>query len=122
MKLFSYLVILLSIIVSINSTCQYDDDVVEPNRVRYDDDCYSRSFSSEEKAAGYYDCCLLERKIDAPKRKGREFRCIHLTRNQFDNIKSTANSFKESGVESVYIDCNSSYLKFALLNLILLFF
>ena len=122
MKLFSYLVILLSIIVSINSTCQYDDDVTEPSRVRYNSDCYKRTFSSEEQSANYYDCCLLEREIDEPSRRGREFRCIHLSRSEFDNIKSTVSKFTVSGVESVSIDCNSSYLKFALLSLILLFF
>ena len=79
------------------------------------DDCKDDSILETDKKLDYTHCCLYEQEnLDVK-------RCTKLTTRQYKNIGNYI-KIREEGNEYKYklkIDCNSSYLKFYLLSLIL---
>ena len=120
MKAIIILFISLCLFSFINLTCEPDE---ENNKIRDSDDCKDRAFSSEEIEDNKYKCCYMRTKVNLNTRKGKLYQCIGLTKNEYDVVKDLIKKYEaETGVDDVKIDCNSSYIKFGLLSLLLLFF
>ena len=120
-KILDKIIIILTILSFINSICNTEDDDV--TKIRDSEDCTKRSFSDDETYEGAYRCCLVEKEVSRVDFYGTEFSCIALTANDYDKVKDLVDTMeKENGVDDVSIDCNSKYLKFGLLSLVILLF
>ena len=117
MRKLEILCIIFCLISLINSTCQ---PIEENNKIRSKKDCVDRSFSEEEISHQAYKCCYMMQKINDNTRKGKEHSCYYITENDYKNIKKLIKQFKEEdGIDDVKINCNSSYLVYALIYLFL---
>ena len=117
MKIFDIIFISFCILSLINSTCTPDE---ENNKIRDEDDCINRNLSDEEKSVFRTRCCFMRRKLDDNTRKGKEYSCLAITENDYKNIKKLVKQYEdEPGVDDVKIDCKATYIKYALLSLIL---
>ena len=78
------------------------------------EDCNSRK---NAKDTTEYACCFAKYKLAGANLQG----CISLSKDQYDDIDETIESFKKSGnLEELDIDCNSNYIILSVLSLILL--
>ena len=119
MKFFIFIFIISLCIILINSACQNEQETV---KIRDEDDCINRSFSTEEKNNGAYKCCFLKYYVDDNDYDGRYYDCIVLDNSQYNNIKNVRNYYeRQFHAEYVNIDCKANYLEITLLGLILLF-
>ena len=118
MKIFNLVFITFCLISYINSTCQPDE---ENNKIRDKDDCIKRTFSEDETSKSAYKCCYMKQKKDDYNFKGKEYSCITLTQNDYNNIKQVIKNLESSNViKDVDIDCKKSYLKFSVFSLLLI--
>ena len=109
MKFFIFILIISSCIILINSTCRNEQETV---KIRDEDDCIRRTFSTEEANNGAYKCCFI-----------RYYGCIYLDNSQYNSINSVRDYYEKNfHADYVVIDCKANYLKISLLGLILLFF
>ncbi len=115
MKIFNLVFITFCLISYINSTCQPDE---ENNKIRDKDDCIKRTFSEDETSKSAYKCCYMKQKKDDYNFKGKEYSCITLTQNDYNNIKQVIKNLESSNViKDVDIDCKKSNLKFSVISL-----
>ena len=104
----------------INSTCQPEE---ENNKIREPEVCNKRAFNEEEVNSQAYKCCYMTQKVDLNSRKGKDYSCIYITQNDYNNIKELIKQYeRETGIDDVDIDCKSTYIRFALLSLLILLF
>ena len=88
--------------------------------------CHSRGFSSSEISSGAYKCCHLKGRclIENPLGGNRKFitdidYCEPVDKKTFDSLKNYSKDL-EAECNYLKMDCNSSYLKFAFLSLIII--
>ena len=92
-----------------SSEVQYCDAEVSASKVK---DCENLKLGDEG-----YKCCYFKGKIENENTNT----CIPITKSQYDDIKKTIKDFeKDSGNEVDKLDCNSSYLKYSLISLLLI--
>ena len=102
----------------INTTCTTD----EYDTYKYRDykDCEIRAFDSEEIEDNAYRCCHIEIEIETSNVEQSFEGCIPVSKNQYDNIRQLIREYEaKTNVDDVDIDCNSSYLKFYIISLII---
>ena len=120
MKFFIFILIISSCIILINSTCRNEQETV---KIRDEDDCIRRTFSTEEANNGAYKCCFIRYYVDGNDYDGRYYGCIYLDNSQYNSINSVRDYYEKNfHADYVVIDCKANYLKISLLGLILLFF
>ena len=122
MKIFNLFLIIICLIFYINSTCEPDE---ENNKIRGKSDCINRAFSDDEISRNAYKCCYMKYKADNNSFKGKEYSCISLTQNDYNQIKQLIKNIElDSTIKDVSIKCKSFYIKvgFKFLSLILLLF
>ena len=110
MNIYQILLVLALFEFSISTSCA---EIANPTKKK---DC-NGNLSEDDKAAGIKYCCYLE--------AGSLKMCSPFTQEAYDAIgkakkESNSNSGSSSG-EKGKIECQSLYLKFALINLLFLF-
>ena len=81
------------------------------------DDCKDELLSDTQKKLDYKHCCFKEEENNESSGKS----CIAITTRQYEHIGKYIKYLEEDYEYKIKIDCNSSYLKFYLLSLILFF-
>ena len=110
--------------------CQFEEDDNLDDGDCYEEDGISKVKDCENRNHGdYYKCCLWEYKIEDKKgNKGTEKYCGPVTEAQYKDIKKYIEYCEKEEKEDeedlksldISIDCNSNYVSFALLSLILI--
>lgn len=96
-----------------------DDEDSSEVKYCYDDITASKAKDCENLKLDekYYKCCYFKGKMENENINT----CVPLTKAEYDDIKKTIKDFeKDSGNEVDKLDCNSSYLKYSLISLLLI--
>ena len=113
--------LIFSLFFSINSFCEVEDGDEEAVKIRDKDDCIKRSLSDEEVENGGYKCCYIKEEVDTISFDGKLYSCILVNQTGYENIKDLVKQKeRETGVDNVKIDCQSSYLYYGILIISLL--
>ena len=75
-------------------------------------DCENIKLPSDE----YYKCCYFKGKMDNENTNT----CVPLKKSEYDDIKKTIENSEKNGGKVDKLDCNSSYLKYSLISLLLI--
>ena len=120
MKILDIILILLYSLSFIKCTCAPEDEI---SKIRRDKDCKDRNFDETEIEEESFRCCFLRLEKDSIDFKGKEYSCIAITQEQFNNIKTFKKELEnQPGIKKVKIDCKSTYFQYGLLFLFLLIF
>ena len=118
MNIFKLILIYSSLFSFINTTCRTDEDDII--RYRNYKDCKDRVFDSDEIEDNAYKCCHIEIEIESANVEHSFEGCIPVTKNQYYNIRQLVRQYEtKANVDDVDIDCNSSYVKFYIISLII---
>ena len=102
----------------INTTCTTDEN--DTYKYRDYKDCKNREFDFEEIEDNAYKCCHIEIEIESANVEHSFEGCIPVTKNQYYNIRQLVRQYEaKANVDDVDIDCNSSYVKFYIISLII---
>ena len=120
MKILVIILILLYSLSFIKSICTPEN---EGNKIRDADDCKSRSFDQTEIDEESFRCCFLRLEKNSIDFDGKEYSCIAITQEQFNNIENYKKELENQvGIEKVKIDCKSTYFQYGLFSIFLLIF
>ena len=108
MKIFQILLVIALFGFIFSTDC---DDIQNPTKKK---DC-NEKLSEDDKTAGIKYCCYLE--------VGNNRACMGFTQDAYDEIGKAKKSSDDSSSskEKGKIECQSLFLKFALINLVFLF-
>ena len=108
MKLYTF-ILLAFIIAYVNSV-----DCDEITGVSKKSDCHEK-LSDKDKTANLAYCCYIENEEG-------DKHCYGVTQVYYDSMESLVKAAKKAGTENKgIIDCNSNYIKFGFLSLLLSF-
>jgi len=101
MKFFSTIILLALITYTINTECSG----IQPSEKK---DCHGKLSDTEKKTYSY--CCYYETDNDKS--------CQHITKDEYDHIKSTIKAMEKLYNTKIKLDCHSLFLKLGFLNIL----
>ena len=111
------ILLISTILVYINSECSSTDEVKKKK------ECNKRELSSSEKSGGGYKCCYVNSKIKSGDETTELKYCYTINENDYKNITKFVDDIKNiKGVKKYSIECYSKYLKYLIMNFLIIIF